>query len=102
MCPAEAISLSSAIGFGALNLDKIYTVDKIPREDEEGFVIDLKLSPGGSAANTIVGLSRLGIETAYIGKVGSDEEGRILLADFEREGVSTAFVIRADGRSGTA
>ncbi|AIG97176.1 MULTISPECIES: carbohydrate kinase family protein [Archaeoglobus] len=94
--------MSSAIGFGALNLDKIYTVDKIPREDEEGFVIDLKLSPGGSAANTIVGLSRLGIETAYIGKVGSDEEGRILLADFEREGVSTDFVIRAEGRSGTA
>ncbi|MBO8180658.1 MAG: carbohydrate kinase family protein [Archaeoglobus sp.] len=94
--------MSSAVGFGALNLDKIYTVDKIPKEDEEGFVIDLKLFPGGSAANTIVGLSRLGIDTAYIGKVGSDEEGRILLEDLKREGVNTDFVIKAEGRSGTA
>ncbi len=95
-------ALSSAVGFGALNLDKIYRVDKIPKEDEEGFVIDLKLVPGGSAANTIVGLSRLGIETAYIGKVGSDEEGRILLEDLISEGVKTEFITKAEGRSGTA
>ncbi len=100
--PRRRSALSSAVGFGALNLDKIYRVDKIPKEDEEGFVIDLKLSPGGSAANTIVGLSRLGIETAYIGKVGSDEEGKILLGDFVRENVNTDLVIKAEGRSGTA
>jgi len=94
--------LSSAIGFGALNLDKIYRVDKIPGKDEEGFVRDLQISPGGSAANTIVGLSRLGINTAYIGKVGDDAEGRILLEDLKREGVETRAVIKAKGRSGTA
>lgn len=95
-------ALSSVIGFGALNLDKIYRVDKIPKADEEGFVRDLQLFPGGSAANTVVGLSRLGIKSAYIGKVGDDAEGRILLEDLEREGVKTDAVIRAKGRSGTA
>lgn len=94
--------LSSAIGFGALNLDKIYRVDKIPGKDEEGFVRSLELSPGGSAANTIVGLARLGIKSGYIGKVGSDAEGRILLEDLKKEGVETQAVIRAEGRSGTA
>ncbi|MFN3383859.1 MAG: carbohydrate kinase family protein [Archaeoglobaceae archaeon] len=94
--------MSSAIGFGALNLDKIYRVDKIPGADEEGFVRDLQLFPGGSAANTIVGLSRLGIKSAYIGKVGDDAEGRILLEDLERERVDTKAVVRAKGRSGTA
>ncbi|WP_202319540.1 carbohydrate kinase family protein [Archaeoglobus neptunius] len=91
-----------SIGFGALNLDKIYMVDKIPREDEEGFVKDVNLFPGGSAANTIVGLSRLGVETAYIGKIGMDGEGKILAESFEEEGVGTEFIIRAEGRSGTA
>lgn len=100
--PWRRLALNRVIGFGALNLDKIYTVDKIPKEDEEGFVIDVKIFPGGSAANTIVGLSRLGVESAYIGKVGSDEEGRILLSDLKREGVNTSFVIKAEGRSGTA
>ena len=91
-----------AIGFGALNLDKIYLVDKIPKAEEEGYVKDLQLHPGGSAANTIVGLARLGLKTAYIGKVGSDEDGRILLEDLKREGVDTKCVIRAEGRSGSA
>ena len=95
-------ALSSAIGFGALNLDKIYRVDKIPKADEEGFVRDLQLFPGGSAANTIVGLARLGIKTAYIGKIGDDAEGSILLEDLRSEGVETRAVIKAKGRSGTA
>ncbi len=90
------------IGFGALNLDKIYMVDKIPAADEEGFVKDVQIFPGGSAANTIVGLARLGVKAAYIGKVGSDEEGRILLSDLKAEGVDTACVVRSEGRSGTA
>lgn len=95
-------ALNDVVGFGALNLDKIYSVDKIPKADEEGFVRDVKLYPGGSAANTIVGLARLGVKAAYIGKVGNDEEGRILLSDFEREGVDTRFIKRAEGRSGSA
>jgi ribokinase len=90
------------VGFGALNLDKIYRVDKIPGRDEEGFVRDVEMHPGGSAANTIVGLSRLGVKTGFIGKVGNDEEGKILLRDFEREGVGTSAIVKSEGRSGTA
>lgn len=89
-------------GFGALNLDKIYIVDKIPGKDEEGFVIDIEMHPGGSAANTIAGLASFGIETGFIGKVGNDEEGRILLRDFEERGVETEGIVRAEGRSGVA
>ena len=34
------------------------------------------ITSGGSAANTIHGLAKLGIETAFIGKVGKDEFGK--------------------------
>jgi sugar/nucleoside kinase (ribokinase family) len=34
------------------------------------------MTSGGSAANTIHGLAKLGIETGFIGKVGNDELGR--------------------------
>jgi ribokinase len=90
------------VGFGAINLDKIYLVDKIPKADEEGFVKDLQLFPGGSAANTIVGLSRLGLKTGYVGKVGNDGDGKTLLQDFQNEGVDTSAVIISEGRSGNA
>ncbi|MEM0331435.1 MAG: carbohydrate kinase family protein [Archaeoglobaceae archaeon] len=90
------------IGFGALNLDKIYYVDKIPSKDEEGFVKDVKFFPGGSASNTIVGLSRLGIKAGYIGKIGDDEEGGILYRDLLKENVDVRCVIKGKGRSGNA
>lgn len=91
-----------AIGFGALNVDKLYRVNRIAGEDEESFVIDFQEETGGSAANTIVGLARLGLKTGYIGKVANDREGRLLLADFKKEMVDLGEIkISEEGRSGT-
>jgi len=39
---------------------------------------------GGSAANTIHGLARLGVETAFIGHVGIDETGDFFRQDMEK------------------
>ena len=89
------------IGFGALNVDKLYKVNMIAREEEESFVIEFKESPGGSAANTIVGLARLGLKTGYIGKVAEDREGELLLRDFGKENVDTSgIIVSRQGRSG--
>jgi len=90
------------IGFGALNVDKFYHVNKIAHEGEESSVIKMSESPGGSAANTIVGLARLGVKTGFIGKVANDHEGQSLLNDFRREGVNTDGIVTAkNGNSGT-
>jgi len=89
------------IGFGALNVDKIYRVPKIAGEEEETFVFDFQEAPGGSAANTIVGLARLGLKTGFIGKVANDREGQLLLNDFRREDISTdGIVVTKKGKSG--
>lgn len=91
------------IGFGALNMDKLYRVNKIATAEEESFVIDFKEACGGSAANTVVGMAKLGCKVGFIGKVADDREGRMLLDDFRREDVDTTGVIIAgNGRSGTA
>jgi len=89
------------IGFGALNVDKLYKVNMIAKEEEEGFVIDFKEAPGGSAANTIVGLARLGLKTGFIGSVAEDREGRLLINDFRKEKVDTnGIIVSKRGRSG--
>jgi len=89
------------IGFGALNVDKLYRVNKIAREDEESFVLNFQEAPGGSAANTMVGLARLGLKTGYIGKVANDLGGKLLLKNFKRQKVDTNGIITAStGRSG--
>jgi sugar/nucleoside kinase (ribokinase family) len=44
-------------------------------------------SSGGSAANTIHGLSHLGIDTAFIGKVGTDDLGKFFRKDMENSNI---------------
>jgi len=88
--------------FGALNLDKLYRVERIAERGGESFIVDCEMSPGGSAANTATGLARLELKTGYIGKVASDREGEILLKSFRDEGVDTGgVVVSKDGRSGS-
>ena len=89
------------IGFGALNLDKLFHVKDIAHEDEESFIKSTDESPGGSASNTIIGLSRLGISVSYIGKIANDEEGDFLFKNLNLEGVSTKnLIISKKGQTG--
>jgi len=82
-------------------MDKLYKVNHIASSDEESEILDFKESPGGSAANTAVGLARLGVKTGFIGKVAADREGKLLLRDFIEEGVNTdGILISEGGRSG--
>jgi ribokinase len=91
------------ICFGALNIDRLYRVNRIAREDEESYITDFKETPGGSAANTAVGLARLGLKTGFIGKTSDDHEGKLLVRDFEKEGVNTnGIVVLRGNRSGVA
>lgn len=110
------------IGFGALNLDLIYEVDDLrsissdtfhflPGEelfdDEVTFQFLLhqlhrfgrlkSKSGGGSAANTMVALGRMGFQTKFIGKVGEDEEGDFIIENLKP--VRTDLIRRGE-RSG--
>jgi ribokinase len=96
------MSRFNVIGFGALNVDKLFRVNRIAAAEEESFIEDYAEACGGSAANTIVGLARLGCKVGFIGKVGRDKEGVLLLEDFCKEGVDTNGVINAKhGKSGS-
>ena len=70
------------VGVGALNIDHIYKVARI-LDDGEAVVETAEVFPGGSAANTIYGLGKLGVSAGFGGAVGDDAEGTMLLRDFE-------------------
>ncbi|MGD0978394.1 MAG: carbohydrate kinase family protein [Candidatus Bathyarchaeia archaeon] len=90
------------VGFGALNVDKLFKVNRIAAKEEESFITDFAETCGGSAANTVVGLARLGCKVGFIGKVANDREGKMLLEEFRREGVDTeGIAVAKQGRSGT-
>ena len=87
------------IGFGALNVDKLYSVDKIVSHDEESFIKSETDTPGGSAANTIVGLSRLGCSTSIIGKIAEDEDGDLIEYNLAINGVYSNNLIYSESGS---
>lgn len=89
------------IGIGALNFDRLYMVDNIAGGGEEERAYSVVEAPGGSAANTIAGLSRLGVRAGLIGTIGTDKEGDFILNDMKKEGVDTAGIKRAKGPTGT-
>lgn len=110
------------IGFGALNVDYIYEVSADfarrvnirPGKEQEGTTLGswkdiqpqlererlLLKSGGGSAANTVAALARMGFETGYIGKVGNDPEGEFLISTLKSAGVDTCRILKGKGRSG--
>jgi len=56
---------------------------------------------GGSAANTIHGLAKLGVETGFIGKVGKDEIGEFFKNDLLEAGVQPKLA-ESETKSGVA
>lgn len=96
------MSRFDVVGFGALNVDKLFKVNRIAAKEEESFITDFAETCGGSAANTVVGLARLGCKVGFVGKVAGDREGKTLLEEFRREDVDTkGIAVAKQGRSGT-
>ena len=89
------------VGLGALNIDHLYQVERI-LDDGEAVVSKAKSSPGGSAANTIYGLAKLGVNTGFAGVVGDDAEGEILVQDFQKVGVDASQIrVKRRARTGS-
>jgi fructokinase len=60
-------------------------------------------APGGAPANVAVGLARLGVAAAFVGKVGDDPFGRFLRDTFAAAGVDTApMLLSSEARTGLA
>jgi sugar/nucleoside kinase (ribokinase family) len=55
---------------------------------DETIHLEKTVRSGGSAANTIHGLANLGVETGFIGKIGTDEMGKIFHDDMVNAGIN--------------
>ena len=72
-----------------------------PREDGAlrlGMPLTLRFA--GAESNFAIALARLGIDVAWISKLGRDPFGDLILAAVEREGVDTRWVLRDDAPTG--
>uniref|UniRef100_UPI0001849D31 Uncharacterized sugar kinase PH1459 n=1 Tax=Pyrococcus horikoshii TaxID=53953 RepID=UPI0001849D31 len=64
---------------------------------EEGDLKDVRLfekHPGGAPANVAVGVSRLGVKSSLISKVGNDPFGEYLIEELSKENVDTRGIVK--------
>jgi len=88
-----------AIGLGALNVDRIYAVPRVVTDGAE-LIQESTAAAGGSSANTVYGLAKLGLRCGFIGAVGG-QDAEMVLGSFAEVGVDTSRIVRKAG-AGTA
>ena len=61
---------------------------------------ELRFLTGGGGTNTAVALSRLGLRTAYLGKIGKGSNSELILNELKKEKIDTSLVCRENSRTG--
>ncbi|MER5357781.1 carbohydrate kinase family protein [Streptomyces sp. NPDC002785] len=77
---------------GGTNFDIIVQAERFPQEHEKVRGNECAALPGGSAANTALGLARQGCDVRLVSAVGDDALGRLCLDDLCAGGVDTALI----------
>lgn len=89
--------MSSVVCIGLATLDTVFEVQDHPERDSRVVASELTVAGGGPAATAAVTLSRLGVETSFVGSVGNDEIGDRIREGLKREGVDVSELAVAAG-----
>jgi len=81
-----------AVGMGLNSVDFLTVVPEFPNPNSKMKILRFSKQGGGQVATAMVALSRWGVKTKYIGKVGSDELGSFSLNSIRQEGVDISSV----------
>ena len=61
---------------------------------------NIKFDVGGGGTNTAVALSRLGLKTSFLGKIGMGQNSERVIRLLQKEGVDVSLVVRSKDRTG--
>jgi sugar/nucleoside kinase (ribokinase family) len=79
---------------GSMTLVDAVLSEEIKKETKDS---TRNIQTGGSAANTIHGIAKLGGRCGYIGKISNDEMGNFYLEDFKKNRINTHFFYSETG-----
>lgn len=85
------------LAIGELNADIILAgMDSMPQIGREIIAEKFSLFLGSSTAICVCGIANLGLKTAFVGKVGKDRFGEVVLEGLHKYGIDTGNVIKAE------
>ena len=85
------------VGFGTNAVDFLIRVPEYPQFNSKIELSDYVQLAGGEVATTMVGISRLGLKTAYVGRFGTDREGDFGLQTLREEKINVNFAEKISG-----
>lgn len=88
---------------GSLNVDTILNIPRMPSPGETLSMHDQRFAGGGKGANQGIAASRTGANTAFIGKIGDDENGRFMVNSLINSNINIDKVtVTHDAKTGQA
>lgn len=90
--------LNQKLQKGSMQLVEKERVEELLKQLEH---MPIQYASGGSAANTIYGLSCLGATTGYIGKIGNDSLGNFFSNDLQKQNINP-ILLSSNTPTGTA
>lgn len=87
---------------GSANLDLVATVSRLPGPGETVSGNSYAEYPGGKGLNQAVASARSGARTAFVGAVGQDSAGDVLLTVMADDGIDASGVCRVQEPTGRA
>ncbi|MBR0506546.1 MAG: carbohydrate kinase family protein [Kiritimatiellae bacterium] len=79
------------IGIGFCSNDHLAVLPFIPM-DTKVRMLSHRIMGGGPAANATAGAAALGLDAAFVGTVGDDADGEMILRDFRAQGVDISMM----------
>jgi sugar/nucleoside kinase (ribokinase family) len=80
------------VGMGLNSVDFLCVVPEFPTLNSKMKIRRFSRQGGGQVATAMAALSRWGVKTKYIGKIGSDEWGRFSLESLREEGIDVSSI----------
>jgi len=91
------LSQTGVIVVGELNVDLILNrIDSFPEMGKEKLAEEMTLTLGSSSAIFASNLSSLGSNVSFLGRIGQDSFGDLVISSLESKGVNTDLVIRSE------
>jgi ribokinase len=95
----DVMSRFKVIGFGQCSLDILGQVGQYPELDQKVELGSFLVQGGGPVATAMVTLARLGVDSSFIGAVGSDDFGQKIRQGLLDENVDCSFLQEVDNAS---
>ncbi len=91
---SEAVDV---VGIGSCVMNYVAMVPELGRSQRKRHSQGLEITPGGATALSLIQLARLGINTAWLGIMGDDDDGSRIIEHLENENIMTHGIGRRKG-----